>query len=389
MRTCCIHSFALLLLSLFGSQLFAQEEIRNRPDGNYVFSIVKDLATTEVKDQGSSGTCWSFSTVSFFESELIRQGKGRYDLSEMFVVRKAYETKAGLYLRMHGKSNFGPGGLFHDVNKVYSKFGMMPEAAYTGKTIDPDKHTHGEMDRLLLGMVQTLSGDIQNKLSPRWKAAVSAVLDAYLGTVPETFEYEGESYTPQSFADHLGLDPAEYVELTSFTHQPYYEETVLEVPDNWDWHRMWNVPLDELIGTARHALKENYTVAWDADVSERTFSHRNGVAVIPETNYSAMSQAARSELFDSPQPEKQITPELRQASFDDFSTTDDHLMHIVGLATDQQGSPYFMVKNSWGQDSNQCGGYLYVSEAYYRYKTIHIMIHKDALPKELKKKLGL
>ncbi|MEM7657735.1 MAG: C1 family peptidase [Bacteroidota bacterium] len=376
-----------LLALLTTSPLFGQEEIRNRPDGNYLFTIEKDLAATEVKSQGRSGTCWSFSTVSFFESELIRQGKGQHDLSEMFVVRHVYERKAELYVRMHGKANFGPGGLLHDANKVYKRHGMVPESAYSGKTISPRYHDHGEMDEVLLSMVEGLVG--RDKPSSRWKAAIGAVLDAYLGEIPESFSYEGNTYTPESFANFLGINPDDYVELTSFTHHPYYEKSVLEVPDNWDWHQMWNVPLDELVEAAEHALDQGYTVAWDADVSEKTFSHRNAVAIIPEQPFRSLSAAEQAELFNSPQPEKEITAEDRQAGFDDLSTTDDHLMHIIGLAKDQQGSPYFVVKNSWGQGSNQCGGYLYVSQPYYRSKTIHIMLHKDALPADLKEKLGL
>lgn len=362
------------------SLLFGQEEIRNKPNGGYVFTIEENHAATEVKNQGSSGTCWSFSTLSFFESELIRMGKGEVDLSEMYIVRHTYPQKADLYVRMHGKSNFGPGGLFRDVLKVKDEFGLVPESVYSGKTIRPDRHTHGEMDKVLLSLVESFTEDGMKGLTPKWKEVIGSVLDVYLGEVPEEFEYEGKTYTPQSFSKELGLSTDNYVELSSFTHHPYYKPFVLEVPDNWDWSQVYNLPLDELEASVDHALRNGHTVAWDADVSERTFAHREGVAVMPLAGNSVPAE---------PSPEQNITAEMRQEGFDTFSTTDDHLMHITGIAKDQNGTSYYIVKNSWGQKSNQCGGIVYVSKAYFRAKTIHVLLHKDAIPAATKNQLGL
>ena len=380
------HSYfpiSLLLASLLilagSSSLFAQEEIRNKPNGGYVFTIEKNHAATAVKNQGSSGTCWSFSTVSFFESELIRMGKGEFDLSEMYIVRHTYPQKADLYVRMHGKANFGPGGLFRDVLKVHDEFGLVPESAYSGKTIRPDRHMHGEMDKVLKGLVESFTADGMKGLTPKWQEVIGSVLDVYLGEVPTEFEYDGKTYTPQSFGKELGLNSEDYVELSSFTHHPYYEPFVLEVPDNWDWSRVYNLPLDELEAVVDHALDNGHTVAWDADVSERYFAHREAVAVVPMEGESVPQE---------PSPEKEITPEVRQKSFNNFSTTDDHLMHITGYAKDQNGSPYYIVKNSWGE-SNACGGFVYVSKPYFRYKTIHVLLHKDAIPAATQEKLGL
>lgn len=373
---------SLLLFAFFFDPAVssAQEVIRNTPDGGYLFTIEENQASTEVKNQGSSGTCWSFSTLSFFESELIRQGKGEFDLSEMYVVRHTYPQKADLFVRMHGNANFGPGGLFRDVLKVQDEFGLVPESAYSGKTIRPDRHMHGEMDKVLKGMVESFTSNNMKGLTPKWQDAIGAVLDVYLGEAPKEFEYKGKSYTPVSFAAELGLNSEDYVELSSFTHHPFYQSFVLEVPDNWDWSRVYNLPLDELEATVDHALKNGHTVAWDADVSEKYFSHRQAVAVVP---------LAGSQVPLEPAEEKEITPEIRQKGFDHFSTTDDHLMHITGIAKDQKGSPYYIVKNSWGQTSNQCGGYVYVSKPYFRYKTIHVLVHKDAIPAATREKLGL
>ena len=376
-----------LLIPLF---LSAQTEIiRNKKDGGYIFTIENQLAATPVKSQDRTGTCWSFSTVSFMESELLRMGKGEFDLSEMFVVRNIYPEKASLYMRMQGNSRFSPGGTFHDVHTVFNKYGMVPESAFSGKQTKEEKHMHFEMDKVLKSMCDALISNPNGKLSDHWMDAIHGVLDAYLGERPETFTYKGKSYTPKSFAASLEINTDDYVELSSFTHHPWYNKFVLEIPDNWDYNQVYNVPLDEMVATIKHALKSGYTVAWDADVSEKTFSHKNGVAIIPAKNWGELSASERNQLFDAPAEELNVTPEIRQTSFDNYETTDDHLMHIVGLAKDQNGKPYFMVKNSWGSETNQCGGFVYTSEAYIRYKTIHILLHKDALPEDLKEKLGL
>ena len=379
----------LFLIFLFPIFLSAQTEvIRNKKDGGYIFTIENQLAATPIKSQDRTGTCWSFSTVSFMESELLRMGKGEYNLSEMYVVRNIYPEKARLYVRMQGNSRFSAGGTFHDVHTVFNKFGMVPESVFPGRE-NGEKHMHFEMDKVLKSMCDALISNPNGTLSDHWMNAIHGVLDAYLGERPETFTYKGKSYTPQTFASSLGINTDDYVELSSFTHHPWYKKFVLEIPDNWDYNQVYNVPLDELVETINHALKAGYTVAWDADVSEKTFSHRNGVAIIPAANWNDLSANERNELFEAPSEELVVTPEIRQASFDNYETTDDHLMHIVGLAKDQNGKSYYMVKNSWGSDTNQCGGFVYTSEAYIRYKTIHILLHKDALSDGLREKLGL
>lgn len=376
-----------LLLILPGLSALAQEEtIRNKPGGDYEFTIEVSLDATPVKNQGRSGTCWSFSTVSFLESELLRTGKGQHDLSEMYVVRQIWPMKAEQYVRMHGSARLSGGGLFHDVNTVFAHAGMMPESAYSGKIVNPDQHNHGEMEAIVESFVEAVVKNKNKQLTPQWDDALEGILDAYLGEMPETFEYRGETYTPKSFAESLELDMNDYVELMSFEFQPYNAQSVLMVPDNWDYAQMWNVELDDLVATVDHALANGFTVAWDADVSEKYFSHRNGVAVVPATPWAEMSSDERTALFNSPQPEMEITAEVRQASFDDQSTTDDHLMHITGIVRDQNGTKYYQVKNSWGE-SNSCGGFVYVSETYFRYKTIHVMLHKDGVPAAVAGKL--
>lgn len=370
----------ILILFLASLPLVAQEEtIRNKPGGNYEFTVEVSLDATPVKDQGRSGTCWSFSTVSFLESELLRTGKGQHDLSEMYVVRQIWPMKADQYVRMHGSARLSGGGLFHDVNTIYSHTGIMPEAAYSGKMVDPSQHNHGEMEAMIESFVKAVAQNKNKQLTPQWDDALEGILDAYLGEVPETFEYMGESYTAESFAESLELDMDEYVELMSFDFQSYNEQSVLMVPDNWDYARMWNVELDDLVATVDHALENGFTIAWDADVSEKYFSHRNSLAVVPASDWADMSADERTALFMAPQPEMKITAENRQEAFDNQNTTDDHLMHITGMAKDQNGTKYYLVKNSWG-DSNSCGGYVYVSEAYFRYKTIHVLLHKDGVP---------
>ncbi|WNJ19402.1 C1 family peptidase [Pontibacter sp. G13] len=374
------------LCLLFPALVTAQEVRKNRPDGGYLFTIDHDIAATEVKSQDRSGTCWSYSTVSFLESELIRTGKGSHDLSEMFVVRNTYPKKVELYLRMQGNSRLSAGGTFHDVLNVLRTDGIVPQEAFSGLADGEQSHNHAELDALMETMAKTWVDNPAGKLSTKWKPALEGVLDAYLGQDITEFEYQGKSYSPQSFAEELELDADEFIEFTSFIHQPFYEKNLLEIPDNWDYHQMYNLPLEELVEVMDYALSNGFTVAWDADVSEKTFSHKNGVAVMPATPYRKLSADERKALFNEPQPELEVTPENRQAAFDDYTTTDDHLMHITGMAHDQNGTPYYLVKNSWG-DSNACGGYLYVSLPYVQAKTIHILIHKDAVPKEIMKKL--
>ena len=397
-----LKTMALGLAMLSAPAIFAQEtaKLSNKKDGGYQFTVVRDIEATEVQNQGRTGTCWSFSSLSFFESELLRMGKGKHNLSEMFIARKAYEEKAVNYVRMHGSFNFGPGGAFHDIPYVAKKFGMMPEEAYKGLNYGSETHNHAEMDAVLSAVVKELVKNPQGKLTPSWKNAVSGILDAYLGAVPAEFAYNGKKYTPETFAKELGLDLNDYVLISSFSHHPFYEQFVLEVPDNWALQTCYNVPLDEMMEIAEHAVTKGYGVAWASDVSEKGFSFRDGLAIVREDESTIQvigrdnaqfndAEAQRiSSAFDAPVKEKKITQEMRQEAFDNYLTQDDHGMHFTGLVKDQIGTKYFIVKNSWGK-ANDCDGYFYASEPYFKFKTTNIMLHKDGIPKELRKKLGI
>lgn len=368
----------------------------------YDFTVTDSVAVTPVKNQASSGTCWCFATASFLESELLRKGKGEHDLSEMFIVRqKLLNQLNDNYLR-RGRGNIGQGSLSHTFLNAYNQVGIVPEEVYSGINYDSPRHNHGEM----MAMLEAVAGVAlkAKKRSPQYDAMVKSVLDTYLGPLPETFTYRGKTYTPKSFAESLGINTSDYVELTSFTHHPYYESFELEVPDNWEHARQYNLPLDELMDVIDGALRSGYSVCWDGDVSERGFRFANGVAINPDirdlSRYSAADSAVFAPLteaqrldsvmtFSRPYPEIVVTPEVRQEGFESFVTTDDHLMHLTGLAKDQNGTKYYVTKNSWGTDRNGFGGYLNMSESFVRAKTIYVMLHKDALPVALRKRLGI
>ncbi|NDF60389.1 MAG: aminopeptidase, partial [Crocinitomicaceae bacterium] len=387
-----------------------QDTIKNSEKSNYRFEKIVHLDATPVQSQGFAGTCWSFSGLSFFESELIRMGNKKAPiLSEMFVVRKAYEEKADKYIRMDGKSNFGQGGGFVDIPYVINKYGIVPEEAYLGLNYGKNNHDHNELFSVLDGAVQGMlkhSKDEMDKqhsngITKTWKLAVSGILDAYLGKEPQTFKYEGKEYTPKSYAQSLKLDMSNYVSITSYMNEPLYQPTQLAIPDNWLWESSYNVKLDELFTIVEHALKNGYTIAWGADVSEKGFSFRDGLAIVPEDdatievngrdnkNFSDAGAKKISNAFLTPVKEKVITPEMRQEGYDTKLTTDDHGMHIVGMYKDQAGTKYFLVKNSWGSDRNYPKGYFYASEAYFKLKTMNYFLHKDALPKEIRSNLKI
>lgn len=395
-------SLSLLFILLINNSS-AQDET-TKTDSGYVFTPLIELPSTSVKDQYRSGTCWSYSGVSFLESEMIRIGKPKVDLSEMFVVWHCYSKKAEKYVRMHGNANFGPGGAFHDVTWVMKNYGMVPQSVFTGLAIEEDKPVHGEMDEVLKNHVDAVIKNKNKKLSPVWHEAFEDLLINYLGNLPEKFEYEGKEYTPLSFAsDYMDINPDDYVEIGSFTHHPFYEKFILEIPDNWLWDKIYNVPLNEMIEIMDYALENGYTIAWGADVSDRGFASKlKGVAVVPDTDIAEMNDSELSkwekmsekdkenELYklNGPGEEKKITQAMRQIDFNNFTSTDDHGMHIIGIANDQNGTPYYIVKNSWG-NYNDYDGYFYVSKPYVALRTIDIMIHKDAIPKAISKKLKI
>lgn len=388
-----------LAISASGVMAQSADTVRNVENGGYLFTITNSVEATDVKNQYRSGTCWSFSALSFFESELNRMGKGEHNLSEMFVVWHTYSDKARKTVRMYGELNFGPGGAFHDVLHVMEHYGMMPDTIYPGLNYGTDKHIHAEMDAVLNSMVETVVNNPNKKLSTAWHPAIEATLSSYLGDMPEEFTYDGKKYTPKSYQEELGLNPSDYIAITSFTHHPYYTQFPIAVADNWLWKSFYNVTLDEMIEVMDNALTNGYSVAWASDVSEKGFNFRDRLAIVPEDfnnikvigkdnkNFSDAGAKKESSAFDAPVEELAITPENRQEAYDNQETTDDHGMHITGMATDQNGTKYYVVKNSWG--TKYSDGYFFASEAYVRYKTVNILVHKDAVPKSLKKKLGI
>nr|WP_320023027.1 C1 family peptidase [uncultured Draconibacterium sp.] len=392
-----------VLITVFTLSVFAENDKKEKEEG-YVFEDEISLAATPVKDQYRSGTCWSFSGLSFLESEMMRQGKPEVDLSEMFVVWHTYSDKAKKHVRLHGNLNFSAGGAFHDVTNMVAKYGIVPESVYNGLNYGEEKHVHGEMDNVLKDHVDAVVKNGNRKLSTVWHDAIDGTLNSYLGELPQKFEYEGKQYTPQSFAsDYVGLNMDDYVEITSYTHHPFYDKFILEVPDNWSWDEVYNVPLEDLENIIDYSLNNGFTVAWAADVSEKGFASSNkGVAVLPaapEENmddaeiakWEALPQKDKDkELYklDNPVPELVVSQEMRQRAFDDYETTDDHGMHIIGTAKDQEGHTFYKVKNSWG-DYNKYNGYFYASKPYVNYKTMCIMVHKDGIPQSIREKLKL
>lgn len=363
----------------------------NMKGSEYKFTVVKTLDANAVQNQNQTGTCWSFSSMSFFESELIRMGKGKdYNFSEMFVARKAYPLKADNFVRMHGKNNMSEGGGFSDVVHVIRQYGMLPEEAYTGKKNPKDLHNHAVLEATIKAITAAAVNDNNPRIDfEAVHSTVEATCDAYLGKVPEKFTYKGKEYTPKTYAEATGINPDDYIFITSFTHHPYYSKFALEVPDNWNWDQMYNLPLNEFQETMQNAINTGYTFAWAADVSEKGFRFKDGLAIVPEKAFADMTDEEKAELSKKPQPQFKVTPENRQLAFDNYETQDDHGMHIVGIVKDQNGTPYYIVKNSWGTERNECDGYFYASEAYVLYKTTSIMLHKKALPAAIAKKLGI
>jgi bleomycin hydrolase len=343
-----------------------------------------------VKDQNRSGTCWSFAGTSFIEAEVMRIDDRELDLSEMYSVRNAYEKRADSYVRLHGAFNFGPGGEPHQVMETIADRGMITDEAYSGNTIGEALPVHGEMDNLLKAFVNAVVENKNRKLTPVWFEAYNGILDAYLGEIPLDFEYDGKTYTPENFAEKVvGLDPADYVEITSYTHTAYYKPFLLKIPDNWDYELYYNVPFDDLLPILDNALENGYTIAWAADVSDKGFNHKKGLALVPEKDWTDMKSGERDSVFIVPVKQRTITAEMRQEAYNNYTTTDDHSMHIIGIAEDQDGNRWYKVKNSWADDSNKNGGYFYASKSYILYNTVAFYLNKKAVPKSISKKLEL
>ncbi len=308
----------------------------------------------------------------------MRMGKGGYNLSEMFVVRMTYPLKAEKYIRYHGKYQFGEGGQAHDVLKVLDTYGAVPYSVYPGLEPGDTLYDNSEMDAVLKSTLKTIVG--MKKITPHYKDIVNSICNIYLGKVSDKFEYDGKEYTPKTFGESLGINTKDYIEITSFTHHPFYSKFVLEVPDNWEEGEYYNVPLNDLIKIINNAIENGFTVVWDGDVSKDNFYRKRDYAVVPFSDDTTKA---------GPEKEKDVTQEMRQKAYDDYSTTDDHLMHITGIAKDQAGTIFYYTKNSWGTKDKKYDGYWYMSEPFVKLRTIAIMVHKDAIPKDIKEKLGL
>jgi bleomycin hydrolase len=392
----------LLLATILVVFSLSQFNVIAQTETGYLFEVTKEIKTSPVKDQQRTGTCWSYATTSFLETELLRLGKPETILSPMFFVKYSYMNKVNRYVRFQGTNNFGQGGQAHNVMDVISQIGMIPEAVFDGKNYDEEMHVHSEFESVLKGMVEAIIKNRNRKLSSAWQPATLAVIDAYMGSTPENFNYNGKTYSPSSFAQELGINPNDYIEITSYTHHPFYEQIVLEIPDNWAHKPYYNLPIDELMEVINNAIEKGFSICWDGDVSEKGFVHSKGLAVLPIVKVDEMKDSEQAKWADVPKnklldeiysfksivPEIQIYQEMRQETFNNYLTTDDHLMHIVGTSKDQDGNLYYITKNSWGT-SNVYQGFLHMSEQYVRMKTVAIMVHKDALPKAIARKLGV
>lgn len=393
----------MLLVAVCSATAQNPAEEKKQEEG-YVFTDLKIIPTTPVKDQHRSGTCWCYSTLSFLENELLKAGYPEIHLSEMWVVRHSYKDKARRYIRMHGYLNFGEGGASHDVIDAIQKYGIVPQEVYAGFNYGTEKADFHELAPVMKGYLDgVLAGARGDKLlTTAWERGFDAILDEYFGEMPEKFTYNGKEYTPQSFAASLPWNLNDYIDITSFTHHPFYSKFILEVPDNWIWGEVYNLPLEEFTQVVDNALENGYTIAWGTDVSEKGFSRSKSIGIVPEANLEGMNdtesarwgqltQREKDALlykFDKPGKERVITQEMRQEGFDNFATTDDHGMVIMGTAVDQAGNKYYKVQNSWNVN-NPYKGFWYFSRPFFQYKTTSITINRNALSKDIRKKLGL
>ena len=403
MKKLILASAILAAVPAMAAETFFQapDSVKTDSIEDFKFTDIKVLKTTPVKDQNKSGTCWCFSGTSLIEEDVLRQGGPELDLSEMFTVRKTYLDKAKKYVQTMGTTGFSQGGAFPDVTYVINKYGAVPEEAYPGLNYGEKGHSHYEMEAAMKGYLDAIVKNPNRKLSTAWLRGLEGILDAYLGPEPETFTYNGKTYTPQSFADEMGLRKSEWIGVTSFNHHPFYESFILEVPDNWLWEKSLNVPIEDLEKIIDNSIENGYTVGWASDVSEPGFKWAKGYCINPEVKsadnlegtelarwvkLSAQEKQKENEV-KSPKDlkEKKVTQEMRQEGWENFTTTDDHGMVLVGIAKDQAGNKYYKVKNSWNK-ANIYDGYFYVSVPYVLEKTTSLMINKAALPKDIAKK---
>ena len=393
-----MKKFVVLAAALIvGVSVSAQQRTSPVSEVDYQFTTVVENPITPIKNQASSGTCWAFSALSFFESEAIRLGNikdpQKYpDFSEFFVVSHSYMDRAVKYVMLDGKLAYG--SQFEDVAHIIRDYGIVPNKDMTGMNYGTALPAQNELDAVLAAYVGAVAKNPNRTLTTAWKRGFQAVLDEYLGECPQSFEVDGVQYTPQSYAEAMKINPDDYIALTSFTHHPFYKEFVLEIPDNWRWDPMFNVPIDEFIEVLDYALEHGYTAAWGADVSHTGFT-RNGLGILIDAAATAAGSdqerwVGKEEGKPAPVKivEAEVTQESRQVGYENKTTTDDHGMHIYGIAKDQDGKKYYMVKNSWGE-TGKYKGIWYVTEAFVRNQTMNIMIHKSAVPKKYQKQYGI
>ena len=388
-----MKNIIIIAVSFATTSFFAQDDLIKKVIGNasiqskFVFKDVIDLEDTSIKNQGSAGTCWSFSGNSFIESEMIRMKKKPVDIAEIFTARQVYLAKARNYILLGGNGNLGDGAELHDVMNIIRKNGAMPQTAYTLDDYGKGTVKSGEMQKKIKEILDAFIKNPNNK-GATWIKDISDYMDSQMGKIPETFDYAGKSYTPKTFAkDVIGINPNDYIEISNYKDNPYYEKMVQPVTDNWSGDSLYNVPMVTLTDAVDNALAKGFTVAWATDVSEPYFSWKNGVAIVPNVDdlYN-ISDDQKKTFFEGPAKEKEISEDLRLDGLFTMYTTDDHGMHIVGKAKDQNGKEYYKVKNSWGE-TNDYKGYLYVSKTFVQLKTTALMLNKNSLTKELRVKL--